>query len=116
MSKKSYYHWHIKPKFSPLPKTGKEQNSLWYKIYKKYQDNPIVKKSHKDFLLGRDLTAIAFLFLVFGGILALFIIPNAVKFYYLIFTLTQYIVLAIVAQNHGKRFVCNVLALETSKN
>lgn len=105
----------LEAKFSPLPKTAKEQNSLWYKIYKLFQEDLIVKKSHKDFLLGRDLSSIALLFFVFGGLLGLFLISDVTKWWFLIFTFFQYIILAIVAQNHGKRFVCNVLALETSK-
>jgi len=101
--------------FSPLPVTAKEQNALWYRIYKKYQEEHVVKKSHKDFLLGRDMCAIASLFLVFGGIIGIFLISDITKWWYLIFAFIQYLILAIVTQNHGKRFVCNVLALETSK-
>jgi hypothetical protein len=101
--------------YSPLPETAKEQNSLWYKIYKSFQENPVVKKSHKDFLLGRDLTSIALLFLIVGGIAGVILITGSTKWWYLAFALVQYFILAIVAQNHGKRFVCNVLALETSK-
>ena len=105
----------LEAKFNPLPETAKEQNSLWYKIYKLFQEDPIVKKSHKDFLLGRDLSSIALIFFVFGGVLGIFLISDTTKWWYLIFTFFQYIILAVVAQNHGKRFVCNVLALETSK-
>lgn len=105
----------LEEKYYPLPVNPKEQNSLWYRIYKTFQEDSVVKKSHKDFLLGRDLTSIALLFLVFGGILGLFLISDTTKWYYLVFSIIQYIILAIVTQNHGKRFVCNVLALETSK-
>lgn len=105
----------LKEKYNPLPETAKVQNSLWYKIYRIFQENPVVKKSHKDFLLGRDLSSIALLFFVFGGILGVFLISDITKWWYLIFAFFQYIILAIVAQNHGKRFVCNVLAIETSK-
>ena len=101
--------------YSPLPETAKEQNALWYKIYKSFQENSVVKKSHKDFLLGRDLTSIALLFLFVGGIAGIILITGSTKWWYLAFALIQYFILAVVAQNHGKRFVCNVLALETSK-
>ena len=101
--------------FSPIPETAKEQNSLWYKIYKTFQEDPVVKKSHKDFLLGRDMTSIALLFLVFGGVLGIFLITGSTRWWYLLFASVQYGVIAIVAQNHGKRFVCNVLSLETAK-
>jgi hypothetical protein len=104
----------LETKYNPLPDAAKDQNSIWYKIYKIFQEDPVVKKSHKDFLLGRDLCSISLLFLVFGGILGLFLISDNTKWWYLIFAFGQYLILAIVAQNHGKRFVCNVLALETS--
>lgn len=101
-------------KFGQLPVLPKEQNSLWYKIYKKHQENPVVKKSHKDFLLARDITSVAFLFFIVGGISMLILSVESVKWLYVIYLLIQFIIFAIVAQNHGKRFVCNALAIETS--
>jgi hypothetical protein len=101
-------------KFGQLPVLPKEQNSLWYKIYKKHQENPVVKKSHKDFLLARDITSVAFLFFNVGGISLLILSVESVKWLYVIYLLIQFIIFAIVAQNHGKRFVCNALAIETS--
>lgn len=103
-------------KFGQLPVLPKEQNSLWYKIYKKHQENPVVKKSHKDFLLARDITSSAFLFFILGGISILILSVESVKWLYVIYLLIQFIIFAIVAQNHGKRFVCNALAIETSTN
>jgi len=105
----------LETSYSPLPKTPKEQNTLWYRIYKNYQEEPVVKKSHKDFLLGRDMCAISLLFLVFGAVTGIFLMSDTTKWWYLIFAFLQYLILVIVTQNHGKRFVCNVLALETSK-
>jgi hypothetical protein len=101
-------------KFGQLPSLHKEQNSLWYKIYKKHQENPVVKKSHKDFLLARDIASVAFLFFIVGGVSILFLTAEAVKWIYIIYLFIQFIIFAIVAQNHGKRFVCNALAIETS--
>jgi hypothetical protein len=104
----------LQVKYGTFPTTPKEQNALWYKIYKSHQENPVVKKSHKDFLLGRDLCSISFLFLIFGGISMLIILRNDIKWLYFSFLIIQYLVLVIVTQNHGKRFVCNALAIETS--
>jgi hypothetical protein len=101
-------------KFGQLPVLPKEQNSLWYKIYKKHQENPVVKKSHKDFLLARDITSAAFLFFIVGGISIIILSAESVKWLYVIYLLIQFVIFAIVAQNHGKRFVCNALAIETS--
>jgi hypothetical protein len=105
---------YLTSKFGQLPVLPKEQNSLWYKIYKKHQENPVVKKSHKDFLLARDIASVAFLFLIIGGISILFLTAETVRWIYIIYLLIQFIIFAIVAQNHGKRFVCNALSIETS--
>lgn len=105
---------YLSTKFGQLPSLPKEQNSLWYKIYKKHQENPIVKKSHKDFLLGRDIASVAFLFLLTGGVSILFLTSEPVKWLYIAYLLIQYLIFTLVAQNHGKRFVCNALAIETS--
>lgn len=68
-------------------------------------------KAHKAFLLFRDVAIIALLFAVVGfvGIVA---ISHDVRraLGYLLLMLIQYAILCVVAQNHGKRFVCNVLA------
>ena len=36
----------IVAKYGPLPKKPKEQNVLWYKIYKEKQSDEVVKESH----------------------------------------------------------------------
>lgn len=102
-------------KYTTLPTNAKDQNSLWYKIYKTHQENPIVKKSHKDFLLARDIGSISVLLLIFCGITMLFVNTKNYKWLYFGFLLVQYLIFTIIAQNHGKRFVCNTLAIETSK-
>lgn len=106
---------YLTSKYNQLPTTPKEQNSLWYKIYKTHQENPVVKKSHKDFLLARDISSIAIMLFFIGGISMLFIRHDSIGWAYFGFLLIQYLIFAIIAQNHGKRFVCNALAIETSK-
>lgn len=101
--------------YGDLPENPKDQNSLWYKIYKTHQNDPPVKKSHKDFLLGKDLCSMSFLFLLIGGVTMLFLTSGISLWFYIGYLVFQYIVLALVAQNHGKRFICNSLSIETSK-
>lgn len=101
-------------KFGSFPDSPKEQNSLWYKIYKKHQENTVVKKSHKDFLLARDITSIAFIILIIFGSYIFFLTKEPFRWLYILYLIAQYITFVIVAQNHGKRFVCNALAIETS--
>ncbi len=74
------------------------------------------KKGKFDEKSPRELTNVAF---VFALVTPIFIaIHNRTFFddtlWYLIITIGQYIILALVTQNYGKRFVCTVLA-ETSK-
>jgi hypothetical protein len=43
----------------------------------------------------------------------LFIATWPLKLYYLFFLFVEYLVLVRIAQNHGRRFVTNVLAVES---
>lgn len=93
-----------------LPTDPKEQNAVWYKYYKKYQDSLTVKAAHKHFLLGRDMAAMTLLLLIFLPCSVAAISRNWLgAFIYLGILFGQYILLTIVARNHGNRFVCNVL-------
>lgn len=99
-------------KFGKLPTEPQAQNTLWYKIYKENEFDPMIFDSHRNFLLSRDLTGLSFLFLIIYTSLAILIfkIGFNVALLYIVFLLTQYIILAIVSQNYGKRFTCNALA------
>lgn len=97
-------------KMGTVPEGPKDQNSKWFSLYKKYAESVTVLSAHKSFLLARDLCSIALLFTVFGacGLAFSQLSPKGIFVYSLIMIL-HYIVLAIVAQNHGNRFVCNVI-------
>lgn len=104
-------------KHGKLPTEPKEQNNLWYSIYKKHEFETSVFESQRLFLLTRDLTGLSMLIIIIY--LALVIIS---KYWfnlgviwsqpYLIYLLIQYFAIAITSQNLGKRYVCNVLAQE----
>lgn len=95
-----------------VPTEPKQQNSLWYKYSKKYQDSLTVKTAYKHFLLARDMTAITLVMLVPLPFSVIIINKNwQGAFIYFGILLGQYILLTLVAQNHGKRFACNVLAV-----
>lgn len=103
----------LKDIYGTLPKKPSEQNNLWYKIYRKNSSEIIITESHRAFLLARDLTSLCFLFIVFMGIPVLFVCKWPINFYYIIFLIIQYLIVVIGAQNRGRRFVTNVLAIET---
>ncbi|WP_426480180.1 hypothetical protein [Chryseobacterium sp. R2ACT005] len=104
----------LKSKYGQFPRKNSEQNKLWYKLYKKNSANLIVTESHRAFLLARDLTSLSFLFIVFTGMLVLIFMHDDSKFYYVGFLFIQYLANVINAQNRGKRFVSNVLAVESN--
>jgi len=98
-----------------LPVIPKAQNVLWYKMYKANRDDQAVASSHGKFLLARDLAAMAFLFLVFAGVPFLILGGKPFNMVYFMILVVIYLLLVIVAQNHGRRFVTNVLAVESIK-
>lgn len=59
--------------FGELPSLGKEQNSLWYDVYRKVQNEDKVFQAQKEFLILRDFTYLILVVTLFGGILSLFL-------------------------------------------
>lgn len=97
-------------KLDPLPNTPHEQNAVWYRWYKAVQDQMTVQEAHKQFLLNRDITGISFLFLALGTLSLAFSQTPAIRVWtYGGVALAQYVAFALVARNHGNRFVCNVI-------
>jgi len=98
-------------KYGNIPHEPSAQNKLWYEIYKRHQEKTIIRESHKNYLLTRDLSGLAFIFL-FIVILSLFFIELnlRIKLIYSLFLLLQYLIISISARNYGNRFACNVLA------
>lgn len=101
----------VENKIGNLPTEPREQNIAWYKIFKKYADRVTVEKSHKAFLLARDLASISLVFSILGAVgLCIEGCPYKILLVYVCVMLAQYFALAIVARHHGNRLVCNVLA------
>lgn len=99
-----------------VPSDPKEQNSLWYRFYLEVQDVPAVLQVHRDYLLLRDHTGLAALFLIGFGIAALFLVSPWKAFgVYLGILLFQLIVVRHAAATYGVRFVCTVLAQKAGK-
>lgn len=98
-------------KLGNLPQSPKDQNSVWYSLYKRYTQSVIVKDAHKKFLLSRELCSISFLFAIVGPI-GLYFANQSLKLVLLYFfiMILHYFILAVVTQTHGNRFVCNVVA------
>jgi hypothetical protein len=95
----------------PLPVDAVEQNQVWYRLYKKVENDPAISQVHRDFLLTRDYTALAVLFLIFYGGAGYYSIPSLkIATIYAVLLLIQCIVVRQVAFHYGIRFVTSVLA------
>ncbi len=104
-------------KYGELPTEPNAQNTLWYRIFKKYEFDSMIFESHRNFLISRDLTGLSFLsFIIYGAmaIVSMFVYDISIKrfLFYIIFLLCQYLLLVVVSRNYGERFACNVIAKE----
>jgi hypothetical protein len=100
--------------YGEFPRNPKQQNTLWYHLYKKHTESVVVSEAHRNYLLTRDMTALSGVFLVlFSAAIGLDSVPWKVACLYLMSLAAQYLIIAISAQNYGKRFVLNVLAEES---
>jgi hypothetical protein len=103
-----------------LPRSAADQNSTWYKLYKRVEHDPRVDGSQFDFLLFRDLTWFAVLLAVAALVCS---VANPVGRIPSLWAGASFAVLALMfsraAAERGLRFVNTVLALvssEPSKN
>ncbi|MBW1716522.1 MAG: hypothetical protein JRJ77_11985 [Deltaproteobacteria bacterium] len=97
-----------------LPQEPSDQNSKWYKLYRQFSERPIVYDAHKSFLLTRDLAALTIVLMPFCFVAHLFWnTPAITVFYHLLLLLGITVVISLSSQNHGKRFVANVLVEAT---
>ena len=105
----------LEAKLGEFPVDPDKQNALWYGLYTKHQDKTQVLGAHKVWLLTRDLTGISFLMILFlGGVMWLLSdIQGRIIALYILFLLAQCMVMQIVANNYGNRFVTNVLSVES---
>lgn len=97
-----------------LPKSPKQQNDAWYKLYKKYSLNPVVAESHKSFLLTRDLASIT-LILIPVVLMSHIILSTNWSLIWLNIVLLFIFLISLIAaaNNYGNRFVANVLVEAT---
>lgn len=95
---------------------SKDQTPLWYEIYNKYRDNPIVYGSNRDYLLLRDLHS-QVIVLIIIYIMLIFttrIIPFSIN--YLIYLFVILVLLNVGARIQGNRMVYTVIALDLNES
>ena len=102
----------LEKKYGTLPVDEKEQNLLWYKIYKEYENEVIVKTSQSHFLLTRDLASVTIIVtIIIIMVMLIYKLGIGVIFIFFLVMTLHYFVLILSSQNYGRRFVCNVLTL-----
>lgn len=101
----------IEKTYGPLPAVPAEQNRLWFRMYKQVENAPGVLLVHKDFLLTRDYTGLAFLFLLLLSPVAAYLIANNLtRLAYAGLLTAQYFIARQAAHTYGVRMVTTVLS------
>jgi hypothetical protein len=96
---------------SKLPSDAAEQNRTWYRLYKSVEHHPAVSQVHKDFLLTRDYTGFAAIFLVIFGATAVAVVQSwRFSLIYSVVLLLQLLIVRHAASTYGIRFTQTVLA------
>lgn len=105
----------LKAKVGEFPRSGKDQNALWYRLFKERDNEPEVSQAHRLFLLFRDLAALSVLLGVIAPLVLLALGAGlaAAATAAAVFG-AQYIACAVAARFHGVRMVSNVLALHAA--
>ncbi len=105
----------LKASIGEFPTDPVDQNTLWYRLYRKCQNEPSVVSALKDYLLGRDLAVVSLLFLVGGTIMLLGSIGFAASTgWFVVITAAEYLVFSHVARVQGVSLVTNVLAIRSA--
>ncbi|MGZ4953506.1 MAG: hypothetical protein ACXV8Q_00220 [Methylobacter sp.] len=96
---------------SELPTDPTQENEVWYGMYKSVQNTPTVSQVHRDFLLLRDYTGLAVIFLIVLGSIGVYAIESMdTALLYLGILILQFSIVRLSASNYGIRFVTTALA------
>jgi hypothetical protein len=105
----------LQTRFGQFPSEPAQQNSLWYRIYRKNESHPSILDAHAGFLLSRDLATLNIVFIFTLGPTALYFAENTkLAIYYTVALAVLYGLISQAARTYGERFVTNALAVESS--
>jgi hypothetical protein len=106
----------LKKHVGRLPTDPAEQNSRWYKLYKMVANESEVLEAHKLFLMYRDMAVMSLPLCVLVPAAA-YGMGASTKATALaaVLLIAQYLLAAMSARWSGIRFVCNVLAIHSTK-
>ena len=106
----------LEAQYGPLPLAGREQNQLFYRIYREFREDVGVLDAHGHYLAARDIGTITALVMIPLPWLAWWASGNgerAVGYGTVLFLV--YVLCVIAAKNYSCRMVQHVLALASSK-
>ncbi len=95
-----------------FPTSAKQQNSLWYKLYKSVADDASVKQVHREFLFARDYACLSLMAALILGGFGFLLAPLKEASGYLLLLTAQFLFASRAARHYGQRFVTTVLALK----
>lgn len=102
----------LRKKLGTLPNDPRDQNVLWYRLYKSVSADPAVTHVHRNYLFTRDYAVLSFILIPVLGLSGFWMIPSLeTAWSYLGILVVQYLVVRQAAKNHGIRLVTTVLAL-----
>jgi hypothetical protein len=106
----------LKAQYGPLPSAGKEQNQLFYRIYREFREDIGVLDAHGRYLAARDIGTITALVMIPLPWLAWWTSGNGDRALgYGLVLLLVYALCVVAAKNYSWRMVQHVLALASSK-
>ena len=99
-----------------FPESAREQNAMWYKLYKKVDSDVTVIQAQRQYLLFRDLATLSLLLAPISALSLYLAGASAVSSVLAVaFLIVQYVASAIAARHSGVRLVTNVLSLHAVK-
>lgn len=105
----------LEGKCGPFPDAPEEQNSLWYRIYRKHSEDTSVVDAHRSFLFTRDYAVLCLLMIACFLPIAFYQLPfMSAAWVYGMAMVAQFLLAMIAARNNGNRFVFTVLAIEAA--
>lgn len=99
-----------------FPTTRREQNAMWYRLYKEVITDLTVVESHQNFILFRDIASMSLVAAVLTPAVGFFVQMGVSASATIAgFFIAQYVLFALPARNCGVRTVQNVLAIHASR-
>lgn len=106
----------LKKHVGELPTDPVEQNKKWFKLYKMVGNDPVVIEAHRMYLLYRDMAAMSLPLIALVPI-GMYFVGLSVPTLWSVAAifLVQFLMCVAAARNSGRRFVCNVLSIHSTK-